>query len=253
MSSTELVKSSISSGRSLKPMTKNSSWGLAVLMNCRIDSAGADQLRAHGAGEVEDDADRDRRIFAGEGADLLLAVVLEDLEVLLFEAGDQPVHGIGDRDRNQHHVHVHADAGAGMELQGAGAGCGRRLGSGGRSRGRRGGRRRRHVRLVRADCPGPGARASSSAAAKAHIHSRLPSRCRLAAPAGGLALKEKHLHASTPTIEGDISTIGACWRHRPVIALSPFNPRDGQRKSRSRYRHWDTIEPKRATAPNRAG
>jgi len=38
MSSTELVKSSISSGRSLKPMTKNSSWGLAVLMNSRIEA-----------------------------------------------------------------------------------------------------------------------------------------------------------------------------------------------------------------------
>src|ERR1035437_146832 len=38
MSSTEAVKSSINSGRSLKPMTKNSSSGLAVLMNCRMDS-----------------------------------------------------------------------------------------------------------------------------------------------------------------------------------------------------------------------
>ena len=70
---------------------------------------GANQLGGHGAGEVEDDADRNRRIFAGKGGDFLLSAVLEDLEVFLLEAGYQAVHGIGDRDRHQHHVHIHAD------------------------------------------------------------------------------------------------------------------------------------------------
>ena len=58
-----------------------------------------------------------------------------DLKVFLFEAGYQPVHGIGDGDGNQHHVDVHPDERAGMDLERAGAGVGRRFSSGGCARG----------------------------------------------------------------------------------------------------------------------
>ena len=89
--------------------------------------AGADQLGAHGAGEVENDADRNRGIFAGKARDFLLAVVLEDLKVFLFQASNQAVERIGDGNRNQHHVNVHADERAGMDLERRGAGFGSRF------------------------------------------------------------------------------------------------------------------------------
>src|SRR5258707_1049809 len=49
----------------------------------------ADKLGRHGSAQVENDTDRYRRILAGKRLDLLLAAVLEDLEVLLFKAGHQ--------------------------------------------------------------------------------------------------------------------------------------------------------------------
>ena len=127
MSSTELVKSSISSGRSLKPMTKNSSSGLAVLMNWRIDSRARISLEV-----MEPERSKMMPIETGASSlakldDLLLAVVFVDLEIFLLKAGDQPVHGIGDGDGNQHHVHIHADQRAGASLGGGGAGDGAAL------------------------------------------------------------------------------------------------------------------------------
>ena len=84
--------------------------GIGGLDELQYRLAGADQLRSHGTGKIEDDSDRNRRVLAGEADDLLAAVVFENLKVFLLQAGDQAVHGIGHGHRDQHHVHVHADA-----------------------------------------------------------------------------------------------------------------------------------------------
>ena len=63
-------------------------------------AAGTDDLVAHTAAEIEDDADGDRGVVTGKGADVLGVIVFEDDEVLLFEAGDEPIHGIRYRQGN---------------------------------------------------------------------------------------------------------------------------------------------------------
>jgi hypothetical protein len=98
-----------------------------VLRICRLDElqdrlASSHQLGRHGAGKVENDADRNGGVLAGKATDLLFAAVFIDLEVVLLKAGDQPVHGIGDGDRHQHHIHIHADKRTGMQPEGAFAG-----------------------------------------------------------------------------------------------------------------------------------
>ena len=85
------------------------------------------QLAAHAAAAIEDHAHRKRRVLARKLRDLLLLLVLEDLEVLLFQPGDEAVHGVGDGHRNQHQRAVHADVGLGSDL-----GFGRGLGRGAR-------------------------------------------------------------------------------------------------------------------------
>ena len=69
------------------------------------------QFGAHAAAGIEDEADRERRIFAGEGRDLLLSLFFEELEVFFFQAGDEAVQRIGDGDVDQNEVRVDADAG----------------------------------------------------------------------------------------------------------------------------------------------
>jgi hypothetical protein len=89
--------------------------------------AGADELGGHGAGEVHDDADGDGGVFAGEGFELLLGVVFVDEKVVLLEAGDEAVHGVGDGDGDEDEVDVHADAGAGAGFEGVVSGEGGQL------------------------------------------------------------------------------------------------------------------------------
>ena len=101
--------------------------GIGGLDELQNRFARADQLGSHGAGEIEDDADGDRGVFAGKARDLLLAVVLIDLKVFLFQAGDQAVERIGDGDRHQHHVDIHADERTGMDLERRSAGFGGRF------------------------------------------------------------------------------------------------------------------------------
>ena len=59
-------KSSISSGRSLNPITKNSSCGIGRLDELQNRFPRPHQLRRHRARKVEDDPDRDRRILAAK-------------------------------------------------------------------------------------------------------------------------------------------------------------------------------------------
>ena len=109
--------------------------GIGGLDELQDRFAGADQLRGHGAGEIEDDADGDRGVFAGKARYVLLAVVLEDLKIFLFQTGDQAVERIGDGDRDQHHVNVHANERAGMDFERRGAGFGSRFSPVGFARG----------------------------------------------------------------------------------------------------------------------
>src|SRR5208337_1784318 len=69
--------------------------------------AGALDLAAHAAAHVEDHADRNRSVFAGESLDLLLVFAFEKVEVLAVEAGYEPVQGIGDGHRHQDHVYIY--------------------------------------------------------------------------------------------------------------------------------------------------
>jgi hypothetical protein len=68
--------------------------------------AGAVDLAAHAAAHVENHAERNRRILAGEGFDFLRFPAFEKIEILTVQAGDEPVHGIGDGDRHQDQIHI---------------------------------------------------------------------------------------------------------------------------------------------------
>ena len=68
--------------------------------------ARAHKLRRHASAQIEDDANRQRRILAGEVLDRLPDVVVENLEIILLQPGHQPVHRIGHRHRHLHQVHV---------------------------------------------------------------------------------------------------------------------------------------------------
>src|SRR4029077_7534060 len=61
----------------------------------------------HATAAIEDHAQRNWSILAGERADLLRAITFEKLEVFLVETGPQPVQGVGDSHRNQHQLDIH--------------------------------------------------------------------------------------------------------------------------------------------------
>ena len=63
-------------------------------------------LVRHAAAHVENHADGNRHVLAGEAHDFLLAVVLKDAEIFLLQAGDQPPVGVRHRDRNQGNVRL---------------------------------------------------------------------------------------------------------------------------------------------------
>src|SRR5216683_3162792 len=94
MSSTEVVKSEISSGLSAKVIMKNSSCGLAVLKNS---------------------------ITASRARSILLLMLplfaFEQVEIFAVKARHQPVHRISDRHRHEHHLHIHTE-GLGVAFEG---------------------------------------------------------------------------------------------------------------------------------------
>ena len=191
-------------------------------MNSRIDSRARIELGGHGAGEVEDDADRDRRVFAGKGGDLLLAVALVDLEVFLFEAGDQAVHGVGDGDRDEHHVDIHADkrAGAGFGSGGpvTAGGCDACGSAGGRS----GGGRRRYVDLVEGIVLAEAA--PQTEGAKCETKNSEPDPAWL--PAHALLILapiELLSHRRFLRLNAILARLAKGWRHGGVIGLSTRN------------------------------
>ena len=75
-------------------------------------------------------------IVAGEGADGLVVIVLENGEVLLFKAGDEAVHGVSDGEGNEDDVGIDAELDAGAQGSAGGEGDGSGLGGDG-NRGRR--------------------------------------------------------------------------------------------------------------------
>src|SRR2546428_2687844 len=85
-----------------------------ILRACSLEELHGRQPRlvhfvGHTAAQIEDHADRNGHILAGEVHHLLFRAVFKDAEVLLFEAGHQAIKGIGDCDVDQHEVHVHFD------------------------------------------------------------------------------------------------------------------------------------------------
>ena len=109
--------------------------GVCGLHELNNGVAGTDELGDHGTGEIHDDTDGDGSIFCGEGTELLQGVIFVDEEVVLFEAGNETVHGVGDGDGDQDEVDIHCDAGAGGHFEGVGAGDGSGFCSGGRTGG----------------------------------------------------------------------------------------------------------------------
>ena len=107
ISSTELVKSLMSSGSSENVIMKNSSCGLAVLKNSITASLARSILllmlpleskmtpRETGASSLEK-----LRISCDR-------ISFEQLEILFFQSGHQAVHRIGDGHRHQHQVYIH--------------------------------------------------------------------------------------------------------------------------------------------------
>jgi len=61
----------------------------------------------HAAAEIRDDADGNRHIFGGEIHNFLLDVVLEDAEVVRFEARNDAVIRVGDADVDKRQIHVY--------------------------------------------------------------------------------------------------------------------------------------------------
>src|ERR1022692_3110498 len=130
------------SARSLNSTRKNSSSGLAVLKNWATAWRAFSSLfpmlplqsktmpTDKGASSLEnceiccsvlsssDDAQRQGSILAGELRDLLLGLVLEEAEVLLFQPRDKPVERIGDGDRDQHQRGIHTNVSLRQNLGG---------------------------------------------------------------------------------------------------------------------------------------
>jgi hypothetical protein len=97
--------------------------------------AGLVNFVGHAAAVIEDHPDGNGNIFGRKGDDLLLGVVFVNAEIVLVEAGDQPIEGVSHGDVDQSHVHVAADYLAGNNLNGRGV----TLGIGHSRRGRRDG------------------------------------------------------------------------------------------------------------------
>src|SRR5450755_427860 len=78
------------------------------------------QFVSHAAAAIENDADRQGSVFTRELHNLLLGFILEETEIFLFQACDEPVQRIGDGDRNQHQRGVHANVALGQHRTGSG-------------------------------------------------------------------------------------------------------------------------------------
>ena len=68
------------------------------------------QLEIHAAADIECQPDRQGNVLAGEVGDGLLHAIVEQLEVLLAEAEDEAVHGIGNRNRDHHQIGLGPEA-----------------------------------------------------------------------------------------------------------------------------------------------
>src|ERR1039457_4152904 len=77
--------------------------GLQELGDCLAEFC---QLLGHAAGTIEQNANRKVCVFARKLRDDLLLLVLKDLEILLFEAGDKAVQGIRNGDGNEDQVDI---------------------------------------------------------------------------------------------------------------------------------------------------
>ena len=87
---------------SLERVTRqNSSPRVGGLEKVTGGGAGLLDVAAHASADVEDQGHGDGIVLHGEGGDLLLHLVVEDLEVFAVEAGDGPVEFIADFDRDQ--------------------------------------------------------------------------------------------------------------------------------------------------------
>src|SRR5713226_9540812 len=105
MSSTEVVKSEISSGLSAKVIMKNSSCGLAVLKNS-ITASRARSILLLMLPLMSNITPRETG-----------ASSLEKVEIFAVKARQQPVHRISDRHRHEHHLHIHTE-GLGVAFEG---------------------------------------------------------------------------------------------------------------------------------------
>src|ERR1039458_9311216 len=91
-------------------------FGIGGLQKLGDRVAGLGELLAHAAGTIEQNANRKGGVFARKLRDDLLLLVLKDLEILLFEAGDKAVQGIGNGDGNEDQVDIRTDVAFGQNL-----------------------------------------------------------------------------------------------------------------------------------------
>ena len=69
------------------------------------------KLGAHGAGSVENQADGERGVLAGERRDALFGLFFEEFEVLGFQAGDEAVKRVSHGDVDENEIRIDADGG----------------------------------------------------------------------------------------------------------------------------------------------
>src|ERR1017187_7918843 len=91
-------------------------FGIGGLEELGDRLAGLCQLLAHAAGTIEQNANGKGGVFAGKLRNDLLLLVLKDLEIFLFEAGDKAVQRIGDGNRNEDQVDIRTDVALGQNL-----------------------------------------------------------------------------------------------------------------------------------------
>src|SRR5271157_305486 len=91
-------------------------FGIGGLQELGDSLAGLGELLAHAARTIEQNANGKGGVFAGKLRNDLRLLVLKDLEILLFEACDKAVQGIGDGDRNEDDVDVRTDVAFGQDL-----------------------------------------------------------------------------------------------------------------------------------------
>ena len=68
-------------------------------------------LIGHAAAHIEDQANENGNVFAGESGDFLFNAVFVDLEIFLVQPRDQAAIRIRDGDVDKGHLHVHLDTG----------------------------------------------------------------------------------------------------------------------------------------------